>query len=74
VAEREGKTVKVGWDDDLNVRNQIHCNYVLGLGHLGLGNKAKAQAFLTKVQEMDVNHQGSQVHLISIFPKPPSLH
>ena len=52
------------WDDDLNVRNQIHCNYVLGLGHLGLGNKAKAQAFLTKVQEMDVNHQGSQVHLM----------
>jgi len=29
------------WDDDLNHRNQIHCNYVMKLGHLGLGDTEK---------------------------------
>ncbi|MDR2473672.1 MAG: DUF5107 domain-containing protein [Tannerella sp.] len=26
------------WDEDLNVRNQIHCHYVMDLGYLGLKN------------------------------------
>lgn len=46
------------WDDDLNKRNQIHCNLVMGLGYLGLGKQAKAQHFLDKVKELDINHQG----------------
>ena len=50
------------WDDNLNIRNQIHCNYVMGLGYLGLNNQAKANVFLEKVREMDVNHQGAQIH------------
>ena len=44
------------WDDDLNKRNQIHCNYVMGLGCLGLGNTTKAKEFLRKAAEMDPNH------------------
>jgi tetratricopeptide (TPR) repeat protein len=51
------------WEDDLNRRNEIHCRYVMGLGHLGLGNKEKAREFLGRVVELDVNHQGAQVHL-----------
>ncbi len=51
------------WDDDLNVRNRIHCNYVMGLGFLGLEDKTKAHKFLTEVVTLDVNHQGGQVHL-----------
>jgi tetratricopeptide (TPR) repeat protein len=51
------------WEDDLNTRNQIHCNYVMGLGYLGAGDKAKGKEFLNKVLKMDVNHQGAQVHL-----------
>jgi tetratricopeptide (TPR) repeat protein len=51
------------WDDDLNIRNQIHCNYVMGLGYLGLNNKEKAAEFLSKVTALDVNHQGAQLHL-----------
>ena len=54
------------WEDDLNVRNQIHCNYVMGLGCLGLNNKEKAKQFLTEVLIVDVNHQGAQVHLDSL--------
>ncbi|MDR1226036.1 MAG: DUF5107 domain-containing protein [Prevotellaceae bacterium] len=52
------------WEDDLSKRNQIHCNYVMGLGHLGLGEKAKAVEFLQKALSLDVNHQGAQVHLM----------
>jgi tetratricopeptide (TPR) repeat protein len=51
------------WDDDLNIRNQIHCNYVLGLGYLGLGNKEKALEFLQRVLYLDRYHQGAQIHL-----------
>ncbi|WP_455672978.1 DUF5107 domain-containing protein [Phocaeicola sp.] len=50
------------WEDNLDKRNCIHCNYVMGLGYLGLGEKAKAAGFLDKVKELDINHQGGQVH------------
>ncbi|MFV0331167.1 MAG: DUF5107 domain-containing protein [Dysgonomonas sp.] len=51
------------WEDDLNVRNQIHCYYVMGLGHLGLGNLKKAKEYLEKVRELDINHLDSQLIL-----------
>lgn len=51
------------WDDDLNVRNRIHCFYVIGLGHAGLGNKEKAMTYLSEVKKLDINHQGGQIHL-----------
>lgn len=51
------------WDEDLNVRNKIHCNYVIGIGYLGLGNKQEARKYLSEVIRMDVNHQGAQIHL-----------
>ena len=50
------------WEDDLNKRNCIHCNYVMGLGYLGLNEKAKATTFLDEVRMLDVNHQGGQIH------------
>ena len=51
------------WDDDLTFRNKIHCHYMLGLGYLGRGEKAKAQNHLTIAARSDVNHQGVQVHI-----------
>ena len=54
------------WDENLNYRNRIHCNYVMGLGYFGLGDLEKAKVFLEKVMEMDVNHQGAQIHLLMI--------
>lgn len=47
------------WDDDLNVRNVIHCNLVRGLGYLGLGDKEQAKQYLTAVVDEDNNHQGA---------------
>lgn len=46
------------WEEDLNVRNEIYCNLVMGLGNLGLGNTEKAKAFLGKVKDLDNNYQG----------------
>lgn len=43
------------WDDDLNIRNQVHCNYVMALGHSGLGNDALSESFYQKVKQLDIN-------------------
>ncbi|WP_029906748.1 DUF5107 domain-containing protein [Prevotella sp. 10(H)] len=50
------------WEDDLNVRNKIHCYYVMGLGLLGLGNNQKAKEYFSRALEMDNNHQGILTH------------
>lgn len=50
------------WEDDLDKRNLIHCNYVMGLGYLGLNEKTKAIEFFDKVLALDINHQGGQIH------------
>lgn len=51
------------WEDDLQKRNAIHCNYVMGLGYLGLSKTLEAKEYLSKVLELDINHQGAQIHL-----------
>jgi tetratricopeptide (TPR) repeat protein len=50
------------WEDDLTYRNKIHCHYMLGLGNYGLGKTTNGKAHLLKAAEMDINHQGVQVH------------
>jgi tetratricopeptide (TPR) repeat protein len=52
------------WDDDLGERNSLHCYYVMGLGHLGLGAYDKAREYLSKAVELGGgSHQGALVHL-----------
>lgn len=51
------------FDVDLNRRNVIFCNYLIGLGHLGLGDIEKGKGELQEVLAMDLNHQGAAVHL-----------
>jgi len=51
------------FDDDLNKRNFIHCQYILGLGLSGLRRLAEAEnAFLTVLEE-DAMHFGAKTHL-----------
>lgn len=50
------------WEDDMNKKNRIHCNYLMGLGHLGLGNMNKAKSYFEEAAAMDNNHQGVQIH------------
>ena len=62
------------FDADLNERNQIHCFYLIGLGHLGLGYYEDAQPFFNKILSMNINHQGAILHKNMIdFLKRESL-
>jgi tetratricopeptide (TPR) repeat protein len=51
------------FDQDLDLRNRIHCHYMMGLGYLGLGNgnTAKAEEHFNTILGLDVNHQGALI-------------
>ncbi|MGN6417100.1 MAG: DUF5107 domain-containing protein [Pseudobacter sp.] len=55
------------FDVDLDLRNKIHCQYLVALGHLGLGNEEQARQMLQDVLVLDINHQGAMTHL-KMFP------
>ena len=44
----------------LDIKNEIHCKYMLALGYYGLGEKEKAMRYLSEVEALDNNHQGAQ--------------
>ena len=46
------------WEDDLEVRNIIHCKYMMALGYCGLALKDKSLALLQSLENIDINHQG----------------
>ncbi len=54
------------WEDDLDVRNRIHCLFVMGLAYIGKGNKALAGQCLTELLTLDINHQSAQLLLEEI--------
>ena len=47
------------WEDDLDRRNRIHCNYLMALGYLGRGNQKKAQECFDAVLKDDTSHAGA---------------
>jgi len=51
------------FDIDINRRNYVFCNYLIGLGKMGLGEIEQGKQLLQKVLEMDNNHQGAAIHL-----------
>lgn len=51
------------FNDDLNLKNTNHCNFMMGLGYLGLGEKEKSKKYLLNVFEKDKAHQGAYIHL-----------
>lgn len=46
------------WEDDLDLRNYIHCHYLMALGYSGLGDADKAARNLDAAAKLDNNHQG----------------
>ena len=48
------------WEDSLDMKNLIHCKYMLALGYYGMGDQAKARKYLSEVEALDNNHQGVQ--------------
>lgn len=54
------------FDQNLDLKNKIHCKYLVGLGNLGLGNYDEAKKYFDEVMELNINHQGAQVHTAMI--------
>lgn len=50
------------FDEDLNKRNVIHCRFMMGLGHLGLGQLQDAAEQFELAIAMDRGHQGAAIH------------
>ncbi|MFV8280758.1 DUF5107 domain-containing protein [Christiangramia marina] len=51
------------WEEDLNVRNNIHCNYLIGLGEFGLDNRESAISAFEAVLQKDLYHLPAKFHL-----------
>ena len=51
------------FNDDLTLRNKVHCLYVAGLGHLGAGRIDKAKTMLWEALRLDRMHFGAIAHL-----------
>ncbi|GAA3583742.1 DUF5107 domain-containing protein [Snuella lapsa] len=54
------------WEEDLKVRNKIHCNYLIGLGKLGLGEAEVAESALKNALHLDRYHMAAHIHLALI--------
>ncbi|MEJ0103274.1 MAG: DUF5107 domain-containing protein [Bacteroidota bacterium] len=50
------------FNDDLTLRNRVHCHFMLGLGLLGLGADEEAAEQFRKVLELEPAHAGAQIH------------
>jgi len=61
------------FEDDGTARHQAHCHYMMGLGHLGLGNKEAAAASLEKVLALDNMHFGARTHLNMVEQYEPEV-
>lgn len=44
------------YEEDFTLKNRAHCNYVMGLGNLGLGKKREAAEFFRETMKVDPFH------------------
>ena len=47
------------FEDDLNLKNEAHCYYLMGLGKLGLGKKEESSVHFAEVLKRDRSHQNA---------------
>ena len=50
------------FEEDLDMRNRVHCLFMRGLGLLGKGEEEKAAHCFDEAQRLDPNHGGVRVH------------
>jgi tetratricopeptide (TPR) repeat protein len=50
------------FDADLSQRNHIHCQFMMGLGHLGLGQDDRAAQCFEAVLSAEPHHLGAIIH------------
>ncbi len=51
------------FEEDLQLKHELHCMYMMGLGHLGLGNTEQANGLFGKILKMDLYHTGALTHI-----------
>lgn len=62
------------FEDDLNIRNKIHCHYLTGLGLLGLKDMQSARQQFESALRQDVMHFGASTHLkATIWQQPETI-
>ena len=61
------------FEDDLTLRNRIHCHYMMALGYAGLGQRTAAEHF-EAVLALEPNHIGAAAHrdLLALAKGEPS--
>ena len=50
------------FDADMDMKNKVHCYYLMGLGNLGLGRTQNAHEWFEKALLLDNNHQLSRIY------------
>ena len=50
------------FDEDLSLRNRIHCHYMIALGYTGLGDHDQAEAHYAAALRLDASHLGATLH------------
>jgi tetratricopeptide (TPR) repeat protein len=50
------------FDEDLSLRNRIHCHYMIALGYTGLNDREQAKAHYDAALQLDVSHLGATLH------------
>ena len=50
------------FDEDLSLRNRIHCHYMIALGYTGLGDRDLAAAHYGAALRLDASHLGATLH------------
>ena len=45
---------------ELDLKNEIHCKYMLALGYYGMGDRERALKYLAEVEALDNNHLGAR--------------
>jgi hypothetical protein len=57
------------FDQNLVLKNKLHCQYMIGLGHLGLGDYEAAEYSLQQILDTDLYHLGAnlQIHMIDFL-------
>lgn len=54
------------WEEDLQVRNRIHCEYLIGLGSLGLQDYDRAAQSFKSVVDQDLYHLPAHLHHLMV--------
>ena len=57
------------FDEDLSLRSRAHCEYLIALGSLGLGDTERAKTGFEAVFRINRCHQGAILHR-RLLPEP----